>query len=95
MGVRISTQFGIVLRKKSLQRLGLDLPKILALMESSDPYDEDDELISFGPHFGQEAADELIRRLKDVGLEYPDDFFEFSADVPEWCGVSCFVANRA
>jgi hypothetical protein len=39
---------------------------------------------SFGPHFGQEALDELTRRLTNVGLLYLDDFFAFQGDFPKW-----------
>jgi hypothetical protein len=95
MAIRLSTQFGIVVRKQALQRIGVDKGKLLALLEAVAPYDEDDDLISLGPHFGAEAADEGIRRLKNLGLEYPDDFFDLSADVPDWCGLSCFIAKRA
>jgi hypothetical protein len=41
--------------------------------------------VSFGPHFGGEAADEFTRRLRALGLEYVDDFFVFAAELPKWC----------
>jgi hypothetical protein len=63
-------------------------------MEAQRPMDEDQELLSFGPHFGEEASDEFIRRLKHAGLEYVDDFFVLSTEAPEWCGLECFL-NRA
>ncbi len=30
---------------------------------------------------------EFTKRLTDLGLTYVDDFFCFSVDVPEWCGL--------
>lgn len=95
MSVRVSTHFGIVIRRRALSRRSIDMTGILSLMEAGGPYDEDAELLSFGPHFGEEAADVFIRRLKEVGLEYAEDFFLYSGEVPEWCGVSCFVAEES
>lgn len=95
MSVRVSVHFGIVIRKRALSRLAIHREDVHLLMQASEPYDEDTELISFGPHLGEEASDEFIRRLKHAGLEYVDDFFVFSGDVPEWCGISCFVADES
>jgi hypothetical protein len=93
MAVKISSDFGIVVRKQALQRNGIDIGALLSAMEAARPLDEDQELISFGPHFGEEAADEFARRLKGLGLEYVGDFFVFSADIPDWCGMSCTLAR--
>ena len=95
MSVRVSTHFGIVVRKRALGRLQIDESELLALMETQEAYDADPELLSFGPHFGEEAAEEFVRRLKNIGLEYAEDFFRVSADVPEWCGMSCYVLGEA
>jgi hypothetical protein len=94
VSVRVSADLGIVTCKRTLARLNINDSKLLSLMEDYAAYDEDPEPLSFGPHFGEEAADEFIRRLKKTGLEYAEDFFLFSGDVPEWCGVSCFVAQE-
>jgi hypothetical protein len=44
-------------------------------MEQSPPLDISDDIVSFGPSFGGEAADEFVKRLTAAGLEYLDDFF--------------------
>lgn len=95
MSVRVSAHFGIVVRKSSLARLDIHESKLLALMETESAYDADSQLMSFGPHFGDEVANEFVRRLKSVGLEYADDFFQVPSDVPEWCGMSCFLVQDA
>lgn len=91
MSVRISPHFGIVVRRRALARLNLEETTILSLMETEAPYDADPELMSFGPHFGEEAAEEFVRRLKAAGLEYAEDFFQAAIDVPDWCGMTCFL----
>lgn len=85
--VRLSSHYGIVIRRASLKLRSVSLEDILQAMEVQQPMDQDEHLISFGPHFGQEAADELIKRLKQLGLEYYDDYFDFNVDIPEWCSL--------
>src|SRR5688500_16316782 len=63
MSVRVTSHFGIVVQKSALNRRGLDRAAILALMEAAQPFDEDAALLSFGPHFGEEAANEFLDRL--------------------------------
>ena len=58
---------------------------MLNALETSSPFDSNNEIASFGPHFGREALDTLIQRLTDLGLVYFDDFFKFSGDFPGWC----------
>ncbi len=53
-----------------------------------DPLDENDELLSYGPHFGAEAMEEMGKRLSRLGLLYLDDFFYFHGDFPEWANFS-------
>lgn len=38
--------------------------------------------ISYGPCFGGEALEEIIRLFKELGFEYWDDFIEFKGDYP-------------
>lgn len=86
-GVQISNDFGIVIRKASLELRNLSRNRLLEMMEVEEPLDEDDHLLSFGPHFGEEAAKEFIRRLESGGLVYLEDFFDFTEALPQWCGV--------
>jgi hypothetical protein len=55
--------------------------------------DANEDILSFGPHFGQEAVDEGVRRLEALGLSYVEDFFVFIADLPDWCRLG--VALRS
>jgi hypothetical protein len=75
---------GMVVRLASLSERGITLEELLAALEASAPFDINDEIASFGPHFGGEALGALVRRLSDLGLEYFDDFFESSGDFPKW-----------
>lgn len=82
--VRVSTDFGIVIRRVALGLHGVSTEQIIAVMESP-PLDESDDLLSFGPHFGIEAADEFGRRLQALGLVFVEDYFVFEELVPPWC----------
>jgi hypothetical protein len=92
--VRVTGEFGIVIRLASLNEQGIPLEKLLIALETSSPFDSNAEIASFGPHFGAEALETLVRRLSDLGLKYFDDFFEFSGDFPKWCifGISAASA---
>jgi hypothetical protein len=91
-GVRVSEHYGIVIRKTALEERRITVDKLLSAMEASAPLDEDQNLISFGPHFGGEAAQEFTRRLEALGLVYGDDFLDFALILPEWC--SLYVALK-
>lgn len=84
--VRLTAEFGVVVRVASLEQRGVSYRKLLDAMEVDVPLDSSEELVSFGPHFGQEAATEFVRRLECLGLILFDDFFVFSGDFPQWCG---------
>ena len=83
-GVRLSEHFGIVIRKKALHRCNLDRPRLLNLLETGAPFDEDEELLSFGPHFGGEACQTFLKRLESAGLQYGHDVIHFSDTLPDW-----------
>ena len=85
MCIWITAEFGLVIRKRALLERNISMDMVLGAMEVSSPLDCNDELISFGPSFGQEALDEFVRRLTELGFEYFDDFFEFSFPSPSWC----------
>ncbi len=53
-------------------------------------FDESDSLISLGPFFGSDAADECTKSLERLGLTYIDDFFVFEQFVPGWCSFEVF-----
>jgi hypothetical protein len=83
--ISLTSEYGLVVRRKALKERGVSWDDLLAALEVSEPLDKNDCLISFGPHFGQEAVHTMSDRLIRIGLRYFDDFFEFSGDYPKWC----------
>jgi hypothetical protein len=83
--VRLTGEYGIVVRRKALAERGVPWDSLLAAMEVQAPLDCSKLLLSFGPHFGREALDDMTTRLTRLGLVYFDDFFEFVGDYPTWC----------
>ncbi len=94
MAVRLSAEFGLVVRRAALADRGVTYEHLLRAMEVDARLDADADLISFGPHFGGEAGSELARRLERLGLVYADDFFELTGDFPDWCGLSGFLERE-
>ncbi len=92
--VNLTSEFGLVVRRFALQQRGVSYPELLHTMESEAPLDVNEDLISFGPHFGWEAATEFVQRLESLGLKNIDDFFIFSGDFPEWCGFTGFLKRN-
>lgn len=90
--MRIASDYGIVIRKAALPAKGIKRRAVLAAMEG-EPLDESDNLFSFGPHFGGEAADKFMKRLEALGLEFYDDFFVLQGDFPHWCSFSAALAD--
>jgi hypothetical protein len=89
--VDLTSEFGVVVRRAALEQRGVSYRKLLDTMETEMPLDVSDDLISFGPHFGVEAAAEFVRRLEAVGMINIEDFFVFVGDFPEWCGFKGFL----
>jgi hypothetical protein len=85
--VILTSEFGLIVRRRALVERRVDLRDLLTAMEVGGPLDGGEELLSFGPHFGREAADTMISRLTTLGLVYFDDFFEFCGDYPSWCSL--------
>lgn len=93
--VNLTSEFGIVVRRAALAQRGVTYRQLLDTMESETPLDANEDLISFGPHFGSEAASEFSRRLESLGLTNIDDFFAFAGDFPEWCGFTGFLRRSS
>ncbi|HYV49950.1 MAG TPA: hypothetical protein VFA20_34075 [Myxococcaceae bacterium] len=89
--VDMTSEFGLVVRRAALEQRGVSYRKLLELMEAKAPLDANEELVSFGPHFGTEATVEFVRRLESAGLINIEDFFVFVGDFPEWCGFKGFL----
>jgi hypothetical protein len=86
--VNLTSEYGLVVRRNALQERGVRWDDLLAVLEVRQPLDCSDRLLSFGPHFGQEALDAMMARLTKLGLVYFDDFFEFAGSFPKWCTFS-------
>ena len=85
--VKATSEYGIVIRRAALTAKGINYTQILQAMEVKQPLDSNEDLVSFGPSFGEEAMNEFIARLQALGLEYVEDFFAISCDMPAWCSV--------
>lgn len=85
--VKTTNFFGILIRKDSIKSKNLNIADIKAMIETA-LLDENEELLSFGPCFGEEAAANLSKKLENKGLEYVDDYFIFQGDFPEWLSFS-------
>lgn len=88
MSVTLSSDFGIVIRRAALSVRGVSEAQVLAAMQTEAPLASDGDLLSFGPHFGGEAALEFQRRLEALGLQAWDDFAVCAAHFPAWCRLS-------
>lgn len=73
--MNVSRDFGIVVHRAALAAKDVDLTAIMAEFNFQTYLDETDSLISLGPFFGGDAADECIRSLEALGLAYVDNFF--------------------
>lgn len=86
--VNITSEYGIVIRKEILVNKNISSVQLVSVFENAQPLDENEKLISYGPHFGAEAMEEFGKRLSQLGLEYMEDFFYFYGDFPEWVRFS-------
>ena len=93
--IAVTGYHGIVLRKDALQDKRIAVEDVLHVLEAETPFDEDDELISFAPSFGEEAMHEFMRRLDALGLDYFNDYCTISADIPSWCALRASIHKEA
>lgn len=82
--IKATSDYGLIIRTQSLGEHDITPAKLCETLQFEAAYDQNSELISFGPSFGQEALEEFISRLENIGLRYWDDFFEFKGDYPNW-----------
>ncbi|WP_157380122.1 hypothetical protein [Burkholderia ubonensis] len=88
--MKISRDFGIVIRRAALVDKAIDLSAIYAEFNFSRCFDESDTMVSLGPFFGGDAADACMRSLERLGLAYIEDFFICEQYVPDWCELQAF-----
>jgi hypothetical protein len=84
----VSKDFGIVIRRAAVDALALRAGELESVFGVS-PIAASKDLLSFGPHFGPEAAAEFSRRLTTLGLRYVDDFYVLEFEMPEWLSLYC------
>lgn len=88
--MKVSRDFGIVVRRAALADKNVDLSTVIAEFNLRTHFDESVRLVSLGPFFGGDAADLCVRMLEGLGLTYIDDFFVFDGFVPDWCSFEVF-----
>lgn len=88
--MKVSRDFGIVVRRAALAAKNVDLSTVIVEFNFRTYFDESDSLVSLGPFFGGDAADDCSRSLERLGLTYIDDFFIFEGFVPDWCSFEVF-----
>lgn len=93
--MKVSRDFGIVVRREALAAKLVDLAMVMAEFNLQTYFDESDSLISLGPFFGSDAADECMKSLESRGLTYVDDFFIFEGFVPDWCSFEVFCCTHS
>lgn len=77
-------EYVVIVRRDALLRNNISLERMSEIFDAQHPFDQNCTLVSFGPCFGGEAADEFCDRLAAEGLIYVDDYFVFLGDFPSW-----------
>jgi hypothetical protein len=88
--MKVSRDFGIIVQRAALTAKGIDLSTVMEEFHLQTYFDESASLISLGPFFGGDAADDCMRSLEKLGLKYVDDFFIFDGFIPDWCSFEVF-----
>ncbi len=87
-----TAEYGLVIRKKSLAERNITSDDLSEIMTDIDVMGDSDDLISFGPMFGEEALEEIKARLSASGLEYVDDYVDLSFLLPHWVKLGVSLA---
>ena len=78
----------LVVRKDAFERSGISRSALDARLGlTADEFRVEGELVCIGPIPEDDAMQELIADLEDVGLLYFEDFFELTGNWPEWLAV--------
>ncbi|MEI2812361.1 MAG: hypothetical protein V9E91_00680 [Burkholderiaceae bacterium] len=91
--MKVSKDFGIVIRRDAIVQKGINLSSLMKEFNFAKNYDDSLELISLGPFYGGDNADDCMRSLELLGLVYIDDFFILEGYFPDWCRVEVFGAD--
>ncbi|PDS87298.1 hypothetical protein [Rhizobium sp. L18] len=91
--IAATPEFGLIIRKAALIERKLSRQALLELMSGIDLIDENEGLLTFGPLFGVEAYQTIMRRLEIAGLAYVDDYFGLDILVPPWIKIGVSLAT--
>ncbi|WP_282243401.1 hypothetical protein [Stenotrophomonas sp. PS02300] len=87
-------EYGLIVRRDALRAKFIADALVLQAMEVDAPLDMDEDLMSFGPAFGDEALQEFVRRLRTLGLSPVDDFCTLCLDLPNWCRINVGLSRE-
>jgi hypothetical protein len=87
--VEITHHYGIIVRVQAFEKNGISIAEFVKQTEATF-IGQDQDLVSFGPCFGEEAGNRIATRIEALGFEYVSDYFVFNLDVPEWIGLSAY-----
>ena len=90
--MKVSKDFGIVIRRQALVQKSIDLTPVMTEFNFTRNDDDSSDFVSLGPFYGGDNADDCMRALERQGLIYIDDFFILEGYFPEWCRVEIFRA---
>lgn len=88
--MKVSKDFGIVIRRDALVQKSIDLIAVMSEFNFTKNYDDSLEFVSLGPFYGSDNADDCMRSLERHGLVYISDFFILEGYFPDWCRVEVF-----
>ena len=83
----------LIIRREAYERAGLTRQSVdQRLNLTPEEFLVDGRLVMIGPIPDDTGIRELLDDLESTGLEYFDDYFEFSGNWPSWIRV--YVAER-
>lgn len=82
--VKVTFEYGLVIRRSASSEKGISSKQLENVFEGNKALDLNENILSYGPHFGQDVMMYYFRRLESIGLVHVEDFFELEYDHPEW-----------
>lgn len=93
--IAATPEYGLIIRKPALSEKSISYSSLLDAMDGVLIIDESDDLISFGPMFGEEALSAIKSRLSNINLDFVDDYFELNFLMPDWVKLGVASATFA
>ena len=88
-----SGQSILIIRREAYERAGLSRQSIDERLNlTPEEFRVDGQLVLIGPIPDEAGIRELLDDLEGAGLEYFDDYFEFSGNWPSW--IRLYVSER-